>query len=634
MPRYTFGPFSLDTEARLLVRDGEPIPMAGKTFDTLVVLVQNRGRLVDKEELLSRVWPGTVVEEANLSQAIFTVRKILGDSPKDPRYIATIAGRGYQFVAPVTELTSEAPQMAEGVHEALLKRYKKLGIGISAAVAALVTLAWFALPRPPKSPAEMTQKRLTFNSSENPVQRAAISPDGKFLAYSDAAGIHVKLLSTGEDGLVPRPTGITADAYWDLDSWFPDSTQLLADAYELGGERSMWTVSVVGAQSPRQLREGAGGFEVSPDGTRIAFRPSSANGREIWVMGIQGDNPAKVLAFGENETLRNVHWSPDGQRLAYIRMPRSSERFQLSVETCDLKGTNRTVVVSVDPFIQDFRWLPEGRIVYARRDSVGSFDGNVWQIGIDNHAGTPISKPKRISAWAGSDLAELSVSADGKRLALLRRTSQAQGYLGELTGLGTHMAPPRRLTNDEASDWPTAWTADSKAVLFVSDRNETWGIYSQGISQETAEPVVTGRQEVDLPRLSPDGAWILFLRGREWGPVSHPNGVMRISARGGAPQLVLETRNYINFECARAPASLCVVLEASQDRKQFVITSFDPLKGKVKILRTINTAPLPTWGTSGLFSGRFHICGFARWRSRDSHRVTFALTWLRPRIHS
>ena len=104
MPRYTFGPFSLDTEARALLREGEPIPMAGKTFDTLVVLVQNRGRLVDKEELLSRVWPGTVVEEANLSQAIFTVRKILGDSPKDPRYIATIAGRGYQFVAPVTEL--------------------------------------------------------------------------------------------------------------------------------------------------------------------------------------------------------------------------------------------------------------------------------------------------------------------------------------------------------------------------------------------------------------------------------------------------------------------------------------------------------------------------------------------------
>ena len=63
MPRYTFGPFSLDPEIRVLLRDGEPIPMAGKAFETLLVLVQNRGRLVDKDELLTRVWAGAVVEE-------------------------------------------------------------------------------------------------------------------------------------------------------------------------------------------------------------------------------------------------------------------------------------------------------------------------------------------------------------------------------------------------------------------------------------------------------------------------------------------------------------------------------------------------------------------------------------------
>jgi DNA-binding winged helix-turn-helix (wHTH) protein len=63
MSRYTFGPFSLDPEARVLLRDGEPMRMAGKTLDVLVVLVQNPGRLIDKDELLSRVWAGTIVEE-------------------------------------------------------------------------------------------------------------------------------------------------------------------------------------------------------------------------------------------------------------------------------------------------------------------------------------------------------------------------------------------------------------------------------------------------------------------------------------------------------------------------------------------------------------------------------------------
>ena len=127
---------------------------------------------------------------------------------------------------------------------------------------------------------------------------------------------------------------------------------------------------------------------------------------------------------------------------------------QYSIETCDLKGASRTVVVSADPglWLEDFCWLPEGRIVYARQESLDSSDDNLWQIGIDNHAGTPTGKPKRITQWAGSYLWGLSASADGKRLVLLKTTYQSQVYLGELAAGGTRMNPPRRLTNDEASD--------------------------------------------------------------------------------------------------------------------------------------------------------------------------------------
>ena len=149
-------------------------------------------------------------------------------------------------------------------------------------------LAWFLTHRAPSQPSvELTQKRLTFNSNENPVVSNAISPDGKYLAYSDPAGIHVKLISTGEERLIPRPAGVPADAEWHVESWFPDGTQLLADTYEPGGHGRMWTVSLLG-QSPRELHEGlafAGG--VSPDGTRIAFTPqpgASGDVREIWMM--------------------------------------------------------------------------------------------------------------------------------------------------------------------------------------------------------------------------------------------------------------------------------------------------------------------------------------------------------------
>jgi eukaryotic-like serine/threonine-protein kinase len=523
----------------------------------------------------------------------------------------TSSSRSEAASAPAAaEPMRQAPQASASdsvVIAGVVKRHKKAAIGsVVVMAAALAALAWFLLHRAPKPTAELsiTQKRLTFNSSENRVESAAISPDSKYLAYSDRAGIHVKLLSTNEERLIPRSAGVPAGAYWSVDSWFPDGTQLLADANEPGGHKSVWTVSMLG-QLPRELSEGASGFGVSPDGTHIAFSPRGAsnNPREIWVMGSQGDNPQKILRVGENEWLYAVHWSPDGQRLAYTRVQRISEKYQTPIETCDLKGAaSQTVVVPADRDLTlDFGWLPEGRVVYTRRESLDSSDDNLWQIGIDNHAGTPTGKPKRITRWTGSYLFGLSASADGKRLVLSKMTYQTQVYLGELAAGGTRMKPPRRLTNDEASDWPAVWTPDSKAVLFDSDRNGTIGIFKQGISQETAEPVVTGPQDVSLPRLSADDAWILFLkRPRTTANPAPPNRLMRISASGGVPQFVMETRNTLDFWCARAPASLCVIFETSQDRKQLMITAFDPLKGRGKVLRTMEEDPSHTYSETEL----------------------------------
>ena len=484
----------------------------------------------------------------------------------------------------------------------LVGRHKTAAIATVAVVAALAALTWYLLRQPAAPPAEFTQKRLTFNSSENTVESDAVSPDGKYLAYSDPAGIHVKLLSTSEERIIPRPAGVPATAFWDVDSWFPDGTQLLADVNEPGGHTSMWTVSVLG-QSPRELREDASGIEVSPDGTHIAFRPRGASGDdpEIWVMGSQGDNAQKVFAPAENEWVSSVDWSPDGQHLAYISERCTPERCLWSIETCDLKGASRRVVVSADPDLglRDFCWLADGRIVYSREESpasswldLGSSDENLWQIGIDTHTGAPAGKPKRLTQWAGSYLQGLSASADGKRLVLRKTTDQAQVYLGELAARGTRMNPPRRLTNDEAYDMPTAWTPDSKAVLFSSDRNGPPGIFKQGINQGTAEPVIAGFK-VGFPRVSADGSWMLF--GGASGP-STPVRLMRIPVSGGVPQLVLEApRGWEDFQCARSPASLCMIWEPSEDRKQFTFTAFDPLKGRGKVLRTVDIDPTASY---------------------------------------
>src|SRR5215471_19312582 len=105
---YDFGPFRLDPDERLLSRESKPVPLAPKVIDTLLVLVENRGHLVDKDELIKRVWPDAFVEEGNLNKNIFVLRKTLGQWDGGREYIETVPKRGYRFVAPVRLLRGVA----------------------------------------------------------------------------------------------------------------------------------------------------------------------------------------------------------------------------------------------------------------------------------------------------------------------------------------------------------------------------------------------------------------------------------------------------------------------------------------------------------------------------------------------
>lgn len=110
---YEFASFRLDVVTRMLWRDGEPVLLTSKVFETLLALLESRGETLDKDALLSRVWPDTVVEEKNLTVNISTLRKALGENPREHRYIVTVPGRGYRFVADVQEITE--PETADVV---------------------------------------------------------------------------------------------------------------------------------------------------------------------------------------------------------------------------------------------------------------------------------------------------------------------------------------------------------------------------------------------------------------------------------------------------------------------------------------------------------------------------------------
>src|SRR5271156_4763224 len=113
---YEFGPFRMDPEKQVLLREGQLIAVSPKTFETLLVLVRRGREVVSKEELLKEIWPDSFVEEANLSQHIFKLRKALGDTLEGERYIVTLPGRGYRFAVPVRMITEGGQALIAQMH--------------------------------------------------------------------------------------------------------------------------------------------------------------------------------------------------------------------------------------------------------------------------------------------------------------------------------------------------------------------------------------------------------------------------------------------------------------------------------------------------------------------------------------
>jgi TolB-like protein/DNA-binding winged helix-turn-helix (wHTH) protein/Flp pilus assembly protein TadD len=153
---YEFGPFRLDPENRIFLRDCQPIALTPKVFDTLVLLVERSGRLVLKDDLMTAIWPDSFVEESNLTQTVFMLRKALGETGSDQRYVVTVAGRGYRFAAdvkqvlgnghsaPATTTVSPQPEVRSAVEKSNSRRWPVFaGIAILLVAAVGAYFQWF-----------------------------------------------------------------------------------------------------------------------------------------------------------------------------------------------------------------------------------------------------------------------------------------------------------------------------------------------------------------------------------------------------------------------------------------------------------------------------------------------------------
>jgi serine/threonine protein kinase len=456
--------------------------------------------------------------------------------------------------------------------------------------------AWFLTHRPEPPLPQFNQRKLTANPQDLPVNDAAISPDGKYLGYDDQQGIHVQLLETGQTQTMPMPPGVEMQqAFWLFDGWYPDSTRFIADVAIPGRPFSLWSVPILGG-APQEVAEDAGvGARVSADGSSLAYlKVLGAFGwREIWLMGAHGESPHKILTAEEQSWFSRIAWSPAGGRIAYRYEHREGDKTSVSVESCDLSGANKATIL-LDDQLGDFNWISSGRLIYSRwvrEATVQTY--NLWELKVSDKNGVPQSRPRRLTDWSGFFVSDLSATVDGKHLAFLRGTSHASVFVGDLASNGTRLLNPHRLTMDEYLNMPTAWTPDSRDVVFMSTRGGNGGFYKQTFDGSTPQSI-TSLPDLDVTqgaRLSPDGAWVVFAGTPHNSPPGAPNRLYRVAVNGGAPQPLFEVSGLSDMQCTNRAANLCTYSIRAGDRRSLIITAFDPVAGKGKELLRIPTEP-------------------------------------------
>jgi Tol biopolymer transport system component len=538
------------------------------------------------------------------------LRDILGDSAENPRFIETVPRRGYRFIGALVPLEL-APDSSSGIGEFLPEQARngRESAGsqtlttappsasvfapwrvFAIAVVVLVggSAAWL-IPHWSHRPADFKQRRLTANSQEAPVRCGVISPNGQYLAFADKTGLYLRQIANGETHILNLPQGFNALPA----AWYPDGSHLIASWVEgPKSSSSLWKIPIMGGASHR-LTENGDFPSVSYDGSQISFIRGEAPNEELWVMGENGENPRRLFAARQGSTFGPPAWSPNGRRIAYVTATEEPGQLAstMNITMLDLGSSQQNIIVSpqgtnpeLDVSAQlgwRLVWTADNHLVYTLSEPPpNQTDANLWVVSLDS-GGQVTGRALRLTAAPGG-VSDLNASADGRRIAYTKSSTTPTIYISEVRSDGAGLGTPQRLTLDDWRDIPFAWTPDSKAVIFVSDRDGIFHIFKQQIDQTVPELLVGGSDQANVPRLAPDNTSLLYLAWPKVGDPVTPTRLMRVPLAGGPPQEVLRENRIGNMQCARRPFSVCLYHVESATELSFF--RFDPVTGKSEAL--------------------------------------------------
>jgi Tol biopolymer transport system component/DNA-binding winged helix-turn-helix (wHTH) protein len=538
---YTFGDFLVDPVRRLIWRNNRVIALSGKTFDLLLILLRHRTRTIEKDELLTLIWPDAIVQENNLTRQMSNLRRALGQRPDQHDIIVTVPGRGYRFVAETAELerlprhlvysaepsahaapaldpsevvarelaNSSAVEPAAENRSAVPARRSTTLVGLIVA-AALVALAVYSMRPHPVMGAPRTLRQLTYDAGLQ--QQPSWAPDGQRFAYAANVGQNsdIWLQSTND----PTPRRLTTSPATDWQpAWSPDGARL---AFRSEREASgLYVVSVAGGD---ETRVSDFGFrpQWSPNGRSLLFDDMDAEGpkRTPYIVQATGGSAERFRPdLTDSIRLVTAAWHPDG-RVSLLSREGGIWRFLTapvgpgSAVSSNLLPNVVAALEGVD--LGRFVWAKSGRFVFVEGRAREST--SIWRITIDP-ATLAWMTAERVTTAAGRE-GDLALSADGSRLAFtsLSETTRLWSLpydpkTGRVVGEGTPV------TSGGAGEFDAAVPPEGTRLAYRTlriNRQEMW-----------ERAIDTGRDRLLLasedgrftsPRWSRDGTRLAYAR--------------------------------------------------------------------------------------------------------------------------
>jgi Tol biopolymer transport system component/DNA-binding winged helix-turn-helix (wHTH) protein len=534
---YGFGGYLLEAGPRLLSRQGERLAITPKAFDVLHLLVRNPGRVIQKEEFFQTLWPDSVVEEANLTQTIFVLRKTLREKESGESFISTIPGRGYSFVCPVTRVEDAAPPPLIPAHPPALPRLghsRRLAVVVASGIC-LAILAWAWFSRQDHSEVSRMYSVTAYPGTES---WPALSPDGSHVAFVwDDGGrqnpsLYVLRLGTDQPVRLTHGSGTETTP-----SWSPDG-KTIAFVRAGPGFASIYTIAAVGGQEqlireiyPIVTAQYGRYLDWSPDGKWLAVtlkKTMEEAGRLVLIPAAGTGAEARPLTNPPLHTHcdSNPMYSPDGRFVAFSRTERYSVA-DIYIAPSNPDGTPQGPPrrVTFDNLrINGFTWTADSReIVFS--STRGGRHG-LWRIRASGENPRPVS-------MAGDDALYPSSAKTTQRLSYARLSKNQNIWRLEVPRMGGAPDPARKLIASTQRQNGPQYSPDGQRIAFSSDRSGTMEVWVSGA--DGSEPVRLtsfGGGLTGLPRWSPDGKMIAFDGRTESAHLS----IFLVPASGGTPK--------------------------------------------------------------------------------------------------